>query len=367
MNVMAFLAYNNNGGDKISIPAISSITSNLNIIPEKKCVKTSLTKKVKEYFGGNIDYVIIDFNSITIVPYLTIHDYLIKGVNYTPFIRSVMLIKQIQETLAPKYIIGVIDNGVSRKLKKIINYKGNRKHSTHANLSLTSKNSDNLYKVNVKWLLEYMLAKKYMYLDISYGEADHKIAFFIKNLLLEKEDKNLVVLSADSDYLQLIPFVNIALYRQGKYVLFKKGSIECLNEFLGFDIINAAYYIFYKALVGDKTDNIPKILSEQKTKNIFKKYSEELLEVEQYINPENFINLIKKDLGQNENERQNKKSQFFKNVYAINMFNEEIFEKNELIMLKNSYKQMFKSFEEENPEIISQIKKMFKFLFNYEK
>lgn len=329
-------------------------------ILKKKCIKTQLTKQVKKILGNNIDYVIIDFNSLTIVPYLHIKDYTVRNVNFTPFIKSYFLLNQIKDTLSPEYILGVIDNGVSRKLKNILNYKGHRKHSVHKNLALTSKNSDDVYKVNVKYLFDYMSASKNMYLDLSYGEADHKIGFFVNKLLKENENLNIIVLSSDNDYLQLIPFANVLLYRKGKYVIMKKGEIDCLNEFLDIYLPHPFYFLYYKALTGDNVDNIPSIISKRKAQSVFKELAD--ADIIHPLNIEGFINYIYKELGKNNTARENAKIQFLKNLFAVNMLNEQIFEKNELLLLNSSYEKMKESFKEENQKIIETIKEKFKFV-----
>lgn len=125
-------------------------------------------------------------------------------------------------------------------------YKANRivKNASRKESSEIFSKAQHMIKNIIKQLpITVAYAKDY--------EADDVIA----TLCEQMKDEDLIVFSSDSDYIQLLQknYQNIKLYNP-----IKKKYIDAPNY----------PYVIWKSLVGDKSDNIPRILSEFKTQKL---------------------------------------------------------------------------------------------------
>ena len=83
---------------------------------------------------------------------------------------------------------------------------------------------------------------------IDKAEADDMIAYMCK-VLPETEDSNIIVVSSDKDYLQLLS-KNIIVYRPVSKVFYRTKELR--EEFK----IHPANFLLYKTLLGDSSDQV---------------------------------------------------------------------------------------------------------------
>lgn len=189
----------------------------------------------------------------------------IKGV--IGFIGS---LKKFCGELNPYSIIVIFDSETSKttNLNYDKNYKANRK-----NYSNIAENENPFSQLPyIKQALQYL---EIPYFEVKNNEADDYIASIIKTKT--KNDTEFIIISTDTDFFQLIS-TNTFLY-------IPKGKNSILYDTQAFiDKYNIlpSDYILYKALIGDKTDNIEGIKGIGKvtaTKIIYTLKNEKYLDV----------------------------------------------------------------------------------------
>ena len=148
--------------------------------------------------------------------------------------------------------------GSHRKQGLYADYKGNRELAPIAGAQMDTK--DYLFSVygklrdSVVDLCRAFNLPVFMETGI---EADDIIGIMSEHLATL--GKHSVVLSNDTDFLQLVASPGISCYIPYKKMLVtNKNFPEYFNDIKGVKI-HPAEYLFYKALVGDKGDNIPGI------------------------------------------------------------------------------------------------------------
>jgi 5'-3' exonuclease len=148
--------------------------------------------------------------------------------------------------------------GSHRKQALFPDYKGNRELAPVAGTQLDTK--DYLFSVygklrdNVVELCRAFNLPVFMETGI---EADDVIGLMAEQL--NSLGKHTVILSNDTDFLQLVANPSISCYVPYKKTLVNnKNFPEYFNEMKAVKI-HPSEYLFYKALVGDKGDNIPGI------------------------------------------------------------------------------------------------------------
>jgi DNA polymerase-1 len=158
---------------------------------------------------------------------------------------AIKSIKFLIEKFNPTKTIVVFDRGWSKKRIEIYpEYKENRKDIYRTQKEIEEKNA---YINQIKRFQEYISCLPINQVFIKSTEADDIIAY-----ILNKFKDEVILVSSDSDFYQFIPY-GVKIYDgikqqfiDNQYVFNKLG-------------IDSSDYLFYKSMLGDKTDNITSI------------------------------------------------------------------------------------------------------------
>jgi len=152
----------------------------------------------------------------------------------------------------PTRVVLVFDGkGGSQRRRKIHKeYKANRKPPTRLNRQY-DMTTDEQEKENMKWQL-VSLVEMVEYLPVSilaldHIEADDAIAYFSE--LVTKNGGHSIIYSTDKDFLQMVS-ESVKLYNPVKKKTF---DIDVVLETYG---VHPSNFVFYRSLLGDKSDNI---------------------------------------------------------------------------------------------------------------
>ena len=182
------------------------------------------------------------------------------------FFRSLgALTRQIQ----PTQIIVVFDGvGSSNNRKNIIpEYKSNRnltrvtKHELFDNID----EEDDAKVSQIVRIIEYLQTLPVKVISLDRVEADDIIAH-LSQVLPQKEDEKVFIVSSDKDYLQLVS-KQVIVYRPIEKEFFTESVVK---EKFGLDPHN---FILMKTLLGDASDALPGIKG-LGAKTLFKKFPE---------------------------------------------------------------------------------------------
>jgi DNA polymerase-1 len=152
----------------------------------------------------------------------------------------------------PTRVVLVFDGkGGSQRRRKIYKeYKANRKPPTRLNRSY-DMTTDEQERENMKWqlvsLVEMVECLPVSILALDHIEADDTIAYFSE--LVTKNGGNSIIYSTDKDFLQMVN-ENVKLYNPVKKKTF---DIDVVLETYG---VHPNNFVFYRSLLGDKSDNI---------------------------------------------------------------------------------------------------------------
>lgn len=176
------------------------------------------------------------------------------------------LILNLQEMLDENVtdMIVVWDSGkAERRLKLLPEYKGQRHKETDEESVLRRQELKEQMNYFCR-ILPYFGVKS---LKINNQEADD-LAYVLKCEYRKRGiDEDLVFITTDEDYLQLVD-ENTMVWSPIKELLITKENFEKLIE------VPLEYFIQYKALAGDKSDNIPGIkgIGKKTAKSLITKY-----------------------------------------------------------------------------------------------
>lgn len=188
-----------------------------------------------------------------------------NGEHVGGFYGFINTLKNIIKTINPTRVIIVFDGkGGSQKRKKAYSgYKQGRaiKNKLNRVLELDISDEQQLLRKQFARLIEYLECLPITILSYDYVEADDVIAFITTMCLKE----NVVIYSNDKDYFQLIND-RTSVYFPAKTKLYTPSDI--VSEFG----ILPENFIWYKVILGDKSDNVKGIQGVGKTKfdNSFK-------------------------------------------------------------------------------------------------
>ena len=166
---------------------------------------------------------------------------------YIGFLKS---LAYIIRTIAPSRIVIVFDGaGGSMRRKKIYNeYKSNRSKIKKYNREMSSDgvNEEESLILQFKRLLDYLYSLPVTIITIDNIEADDTIAYIKTNMQYNK----CVIVSNDKDFCQLID--------DGRCTVFDPISKTIINQSTLIEKYNCSpkNFIYYKALLGDVSDNI---------------------------------------------------------------------------------------------------------------
>ncbi|MDB4339205.1 hypothetical protein N9992_00090 [bacterium] len=166
----------------------------------------------------------------------------------TGFLRS--LAYAIREVNPTRVVIVYDGAGGSQRRRKIhSDYKSNRKPGKRITRWDAFKNASEekeSMKIQFSRLLEYLDFLPINVISIDRIEADDTIAYIAHTLL----DKEVTIMSADQDFLQLVND-RITVWSPTKKKFYTPRMVEADYG------IPAHNFLMYKALMGDKSDNIP--------------------------------------------------------------------------------------------------------------
>lgn len=157
-------------------------------------------------------------------------------------------------TFKPTRIIITFDGkGGSAKRKSLYSdYKGNRlapKSFNRAEIFENAEDEDASMKHQFVRLIQYLRCLPVTVITLDHIEADDMVAYLTTNVLNTRSN-NVMLVSDDKDYLQLIN-EKVNVYRPVEKRLYK---LEDVKERFG---IPAENYHLYKVFIGDSGDNIP--------------------------------------------------------------------------------------------------------------
>ena len=182
------------------------------------------------------------------------------------FLRSLgALINQIQPTAVYVVFDGVASSQNRKNL--LPEYKSGR-HTTRITNWEIFEDVDDEHNSKIEQivrLVHYLKCLPVRSVSIDKAEADDIIAYYAK-LLPKKFDSQVIIVSSDKDFLQLVD-KNVTIYRPMEKTFYQRKTIEDKFGIL------PENFILYKTLLGDSSDKIPGIkgLGE---KGIFKKFPE---------------------------------------------------------------------------------------------
>ena len=166
----------------------------------------------------------------------------------TGFLRS--LAYAIREVNPTRVVIVYDGAGGSQRRRKIhSDYKSNRKPGKRITRWDAFKNASEekeSMKIQFSRLLEYLDFLPINVISIDRIEADDTIAYIAHTLL----DKEVTIMSADQDFLQLVND-RITVWSPTKKKFYTPRMVEADYG------IPAHNFLMYKTLMGDKSDNIP--------------------------------------------------------------------------------------------------------------
>ena len=169
-------------------------------------------------------------------------------VGLTGFLRS--LAYAIREVNPTRVVIVYDGAGGSQRRRKIhSDYKSNRKPGkriTRWDAFKDAREEKESMKIQFSRLLEYLDFLPINVISIDRIEADDTIAYIAHTLL----DKEVTIMSADQDFLQLVND-RITVWSPTKKKFYTPRMVEADYG------IPAHNFLMYKALMGDKSDNIP--------------------------------------------------------------------------------------------------------------
>ncbi len=156
------------------------------------------------------------------------------------------------KTFKPTRVVLVFDGkGGSQRRRKIYkDYKANRKPPTRLNRQY-DMTTDEQEKENMKWqlvsLVDMVECLPVSILALDNVEADDVIAYMSE--LVTKNGGNSIIYSTDKDFLQMVS-ESVKLYNPVKKKTF---DIDVVLETYG---VHPSNFVFYRSLLGDKSDNI---------------------------------------------------------------------------------------------------------------
>lgn len=195
-------------------------------------------------------------------------------------------------TFKPTRVVLVFDGkGGSQRRRKIYkDYKANRKPPTRLNRSY-DMTTDEQERENMKWqlvsLVEMVECLPVSILALDHIEADDAIAYFSE--LVTKNGGKSIIYSTDKDFFQMVN-ENVTVYNPVKK---KTYTMDTILETYG---VHPNNFVFYRALLGDKSDNIDGIkgAGEKTVLKYIPELAEPQSEVDLYLVEQRYIDTKKR-------------------------------------------------------------------------
>lgn len=196
------------------------------------------------------------------------------------------------KTFKPTRVLLVFDGkGGSQRRRKIYKeYKANRKPPTRLNRQY-DMTTDEQEKENMKYqlvsLVEMVECLPVSILALDNIEADDVIAYFSE--LVTKNGGNSIIYSTDKDFLQMVS-ETVKLYNPVKKKTF---DVNMVLETYG---VHPSNFVFYRSLLGDKSDNIGGIkgAGEKTVLKYIPELAESNVEVDLHLLEQKYIDIKKK-------------------------------------------------------------------------
>ena len=215
-----------------------------------------LSKVNNDQRGVQDSILIIDglntfLRSFTMINHINPDGHHIGGL--TGFLKSVgYAIKMID----PTKVIIVFDGagGSNSKRNLYPEYKANRNKSRMTNYSIFSSKDEENESINNQMarLIQYLQCLPVTLISVDGVEADDIIGYLVGKF--EKySTKEITILSADKDFLQLVSN-KVQVYSPTKKKIYKPKDV--LDEFG----VSSYNFVNYKILMGDSSDNLPGVL-----------------------------------------------------------------------------------------------------------
>ena len=188
--------------------------------------------------------------SFTIIQHINQHGHHIGGL--TGFLKSIGYVIKLTN---PTKVVIVFDGagGSSSKRNLYPDYKGHRNSRvTNFNIFDTKTDEDESIKNQMERLIQYLKFLPVTVICIDGIEADDTMGFLVNKLEKEKKTKEITIVSADQDFLQLVS-KKTKVYSPIKKKFY--GPEDVLREYK----VSHLNYINYKILMGDSSDNLPGI------------------------------------------------------------------------------------------------------------
>ena len=169
----------------------------------------------------------------------------------TGFLKSIgYAIKMLNPTKVVIVFDGVGGSNARRNL--FPDYKANRNANRMTNYSIFQSKEEETESINnqMQRLILYLKCLPVSVVSIEGLEADDIIGYLTHKLENFGETKEINIMSADQDFLQLVS-EKTSVYSPTKKRIFKPKDV--LAEYG----VSATNYINYKILLGDKSDNVP--------------------------------------------------------------------------------------------------------------
>jgi DNA polymerase-1 len=169
----------------------------------------------------------------------------------TGFLKSVgYAIKMLNPTKVVIVFDGVGGSNARRNL--FPDYKANRNANRMTNYSIFQSKEEEAESINnqMQRLIQYLQCLPVTVISIEGLEADDIIGYLTHKFEKFEETKEINIMSADQDFLQLVT-AKTSVYSPTKKKIYKPKDVF---EQFG---VSATNYINYKILLGDKSDNVP--------------------------------------------------------------------------------------------------------------
>ena len=169
----------------------------------------------------------------------------------TGFLKSIgYAIKMLNPTKVVIVFDGVGGSNARRNL--FPDYKANRNANRMTNYSIFQSKEEESESINnqMQRLIQYLQCLPVSVISIEGLEADDIIGYLTYKFEKFEETKEINIMSADQDFLQLVT-AKTSVYSPTKKKIYKPKDVF---EQFG---VSATNYINYKILLGDKSDNVP--------------------------------------------------------------------------------------------------------------
>ena len=213
-----------------------------------------LSKVNNDQRGVSDSILIIDglntfLRSFTMINHINPDGHHIGGL--TGFLKSVgYAIKMLD----PTKVIIVFDGAGGSNAKRNLypEYKANRNKSRMTNYSIFSSKDEENESINNQMarLIQYLQCLPVSMIVVDGIEADDVIGYLVGKFEKFNATKEVTVLSADKDFLQLVSD-KVQVYSPTKKKIYKPKDV--LEEFN----VSSYNFINYKILMGDNSDNLP--------------------------------------------------------------------------------------------------------------